>query len=352
MAENQRQQISTGQHMGCHMKFGPALPCLVTIALSAAFAALMAPAHGQTPAAESRPAYPVKVIRVILPFAEGGTGFVGRWVALKLTDVLAQSVIVDPRPGAGGNIGFEAAAKSPPDGYTLVLGNAALSLSQSLYKRPGYDPARDFAPIAMLASVPNVLVVHPSVPAQSLQQLVQLARRQPGKLAFGSSGVSGTPRLGVELLKSLTRIDILHVPYKGATIALVGLLSGEVDMVVAVPMSIAQYVKQGKLRALATLSPQRSNALPDVPTTAEAGMPQLVVINWYALLAPAGTPREIIDRLNAEVVKIMKSSETRERFAPLGADPTPSTSQELSEFLRTDTVRWAKVIKDAGIPAE
>ena len=326
----------------------PAAPA----ALSGAFAALAAPAYGQTPVTDPRPVYPVRVVRVILPFAEGGTGFVGRWVALKLTDVLGQSVVVDPRPGAGGNIGFEAAARSAPDGYTTVLGNPAMSLSQSLYKKPSYDPLRDFAPIAMLASVPNVLVVHPSVPAQSLQQLVQLARRQPGKLAFGSSGVGGTPRLGVELLKSLTGIDILHVPYKGAAIALVGLQSGEVDMVVTVPMGVAQYVKQGKLRALATLAPQRSNALPDVPTTAEAGLPQLVVVNWYALLAPAGTPREIIDRLNTEVVKIMKLSETRERFAALGADPTPSTPHELAEFLRADTARWAKVIKDAGIPAE
>jgi tripartite-type tricarboxylate transporter receptor subunit TctC len=325
---------------------------LLTAALSAACAVSAVPAHAQTPAPESRPVYPVKVVRIILPFAEGGTGFVGRWVALKLTDVLGQSVVVDPRPGAGGNIGFEAAAKAAPDGYTLVMGNAALSLSQSLYKRLGYDPARDFTPIAMLGSVPNVLVVHPSVPAQSLRQLVLLARKQPGKLAFGSSGVSGTPHLSVELLKSLTGIDILHVPYKGAYVALVGLLGGEVDMVVTVPMGVAQYIKQGKLRALATLAPQRSNVLPEVPTTAEAGLPQLVVVNWYALLAPAGTPREIIDRLNMELVKIMKLSETRERFASFGADPTPSTPQELSEFLRADTVRWAKVIKDAGIPAE
>ncbi len=324
----------------------------MTIALSIAFAVWLAPAQGQTPAPESKPAYPLKVVRIILPFAEGGTGFVGRWVALKLTDVLGQSVVVDPRPGAGGNIGFEAAARSAPDGHTLVVGNAALSLSPNLYKKLGYDPARDFAPIAMLASVPNVLVVHPSVPAKSLQQLVQLARKQPGKLAFGSSGVSGTPHLSVELLKSLTGIDILHVPYKGAYVALVGLLGGEVDMVVTVPMGVAQYVKQGKLRALATLASQRSKVLPEVPTTAEAGLPQLVVINWYALLAPAGTPREIIDRLYTELMKIMKLPETRERFASFGADPTLSTPQELSEFLPADTVRWAKVIKDAGIPAE
>jgi tripartite-type tricarboxylate transporter receptor subunit TctC len=322
------------------------------VVLTALCAGVLASAVcAQSPAPDAK-AYPSRVIRIILPFAEGGTGFVGRWVAQKLTDALGVSVVVDPRTGAGGSIGFEAASRSAPDGYTTVMGNPALTLSQSLYKKPSFDPLRDFAPIAMLASVPNVLAVHPSVPAHSLQQLVQLARRQPGKLAFGSSGVGGTPRLAVELLKTLTGTDMLHVPYKGAVLAKVGLQSCEVDMVVTVPLAIAQLVRQGRLRALATLAPQRATALPDVPTTAEAGLPQLVVVNWYALLAPAGTPREIIERLNAEVVKITKLPETRERYAPFDADPTPSTPQELADFLRADTARWAKVIKDAGIPAE
>ncbi len=320
-------------------------------ALIGTFLAFSQAASAQAPATAPG-AYPVKPIRLIMPFAEGGTGLVGRWVAAKLAEVLGQSVIVDPRPGAGGNIGYEAGAKSPPDGYTIVLANSTLALSQSLYKKLGYDPFRDFAPIALLASIPNVLVVHASVPAQSIQQLVQLARRQPGKLSYGSGGIGSTPHLAAELIKSETKIDIVHVPYKAATMALVGLLSGEVDMVIAVPLTVARYAKQGKLRALAALAPQRINALPEVPTTAEAGMPRLVVINWYALVAPAGTPREILERLNAEVVKIMKSTETAERFLPIAAEPSPSTPQEFTEFLRDDTARWAQVIKDAGIRGE
>jgi tripartite-type tricarboxylate transporter receptor subunit TctC len=221
-----------------------------------------------------------------------------------------------------------------------------------LNPKVGYDPLRDFSPIALLGSIPNALVVHPSVPAKNLRELVQLARSHPGKLSYGSGGVGSANHLAAELLKSLTQINILHVPYKSATIALVGAMSGEVDIVIVATSSVVSYVKEGRMRPLAVLDVKRVGSLPQVPTSAEAGIPQLTAVNWYVLLAPAGTPREIVERLNAESVKAMTASDTRERLAAMGGEPASGTPAQAAEFLRTEYERWGKVIRDAGIKAE
>jgi tripartite-type tricarboxylate transporter receptor subunit TctC len=295
--------------------------------------------------------YPAKPIRILLPFA-GGTDVVGRLIALKLSAALGQQVVPDPRLGAGGNIAHEAAAKSPPDGYTLLMAAPPVLINPHLNPKVGFDPLRDFAPIALLGSIPNVLVVHPSVPAKSLRELVQLARSHPGKLSYGSGGVGSANHLAGELMKSLTKTQIVHVPYKSATIGLVGAMSGEVDIVIVVVSSVTPYVKEGRMRPLAVLDTKRVGSMPQVPTSAEAGLPQLVAVNWYVLLAPARTPRAIIERLNAESVKAMTTTETRERFAAMGGEASSSTPEQTAEFLRTEYARWGKVIRDAGIRAE
>lgn len=316
---------------------------LLSAALYAALATAMPPAGAQ--------GYPVKPIRIILPFA-GGTDVVGRLIALKLSPALGQQVVPDPRLGAGGNIAHEAAAKSLPDGYTLLMAAPPVLINPHLNPKVGFDPLRDFAPIVLLATIPNVLVVHPSVPAKSLHELMQLARRQPGKLTYASGGVGSANHLAGELLKSLTRTDIVHVPYKSATIALVYAMSGEVDIVIVVVSSAAPYVKAGRMRALAVLDTKRVGSMPQVPTSAEAGLPQLVAVNWYVLLAPSATPRAIIERLNAESVKVMMTPDTRERLAAMGGEAASSTPEQTAEFLRAEHARWGKVIRDAGIKAE
>lgn len=329
------------------MKLGPARWARATRLYVALFPILGA--LTQSVLAQS---YPVKPVRIILPFATGGTNLVARWLGIQLGPVIGRQVVPDPRPGAGGNIAHEIAVKALPDGYTLLMAAPPLVINPILNPRVGYDPQRDLAPIALVATIPNVLVVHPSVPAKSLRELVQLARSHPGKLAYASGGIGSTPHLASELLKSLTKTQIVHVPYKGAAIGLIGAMSGEVDMVISVVSAVAPYVKDGRMRALATLDTKRVGSLPQVPTSAESGMPQLLAVNWYMLLAPAGTPREIIDRLNAETAKIMQSPETRERFSAMGGEPVTSTPEQTAEFLRAEYARWGKVIRDAGIRAE
>jgi tripartite-type tricarboxylate transporter receptor subunit TctC len=319
----------------------------LTFLLCAATAPLPAPALAQAQAH----VYPTKPIRIILPYL-GGTDFVGRWLAARLTLGLGQQVIVDPRPGAGGNIGHEAVAKAAPDGYTLMLASTPFVLNPILNSKSAYDLTRDFAPIEWVATLPNVLAVHPSVPARTLRDLVQLARANPGKLAYGSGTVGSTSHLAGELLKSLSKADILLVPYKGATFALVGAMSGEVDVVIPAASAVEPYVKNNRMRVLAVLDSKRLTSMPDVPTSAEAGMPQLLIVNWYVLTAPAATPRAIIERLNAEVVKVMQAPETRTYLAGIGGEPISSTPEQAAAFLRSESERWARVIRAAGIKAE
>ena len=322
---------------------------LVQAATILSLSALIMPAQSQAQSAAG--AYPTKPIRIVLPFA-GGNALVGRWLAQYLPPVLGQQVLADVRLGAGGNIGHEAVAKSAPDGYTLLMGAPPVVINPNLSPGLSYDTLRDFTPIALLATIPNMITVHPSVPAKTLKELIQLARSNPDKIAYGSGGVGSTNHLAAELLKTITKTRILHVPYKGASIALTGALSGEVDMVILVASSASSFIKDGRMRAIAILDTKRVGSMPQVPTSAEAGMPQLVAVNWYVLLAPAGTPRAIIERLNAESVKIMRTPETREFFASLGGEPASGTPEQSAAFLREEYERWGKVIRAAGIKAE
>ena len=297
--------------------------------------------------------YPSKSIRLILPFPPGGpTDIVGRLTGQKLSEQIGQSVVADSRPGASGNIGLELASKSPPDGYTIVLSSPVISLSPHLYTRLNYDPHKDLAPIALVGAVRNVLVVHPSVPAKNIKELVAIARKNPGKLNYGSGGIGTTTHLAPELLKNLEKIDIVHVPFKGSGLALIGLVSGQVDMeIMAVPAAIAQ-IQAGRVRALAVLAPQRSGQLPNVPTAKEQGYENFEISVWYGILAPAATPRDIINRLNAELNKVVASPDMKEKMAQNGVDPLGGTPEQFRDYIRSESVRFGKVIKEAGIKAE
>jgi len=298
-------------------------------------------------------AYPSKAIRIAMPFGTGGTDLVTRWIALKMAPALGQQIVPEPRTGAGGNIAHEFVARSPADGYTLLMAAPPFVVNPTLYAKTPYDPFRDFTPVTLCGSVPSLLLSHPSVPVKTLRELIALARTSPNKLSYASGGIGSTPHLAGELLKSLTKTQIVHVPYKGGNLGLVGAMSGEVDIVIGT-MSAAStsYVNDGKMRGLAVLDGKRVKTIPQVPTSAEAGLPQLLAINWYVLMAPAGTPRDIIDRLNAEVSKVMQLPETRERLLAVGGEPATGTPEQAAEFLRTEFTRWGKVIKDAGIRAE
>jgi tripartite-type tricarboxylate transporter receptor subunit TctC len=295
--------------------------------------------------------YPSKPIRLILPFA-GGTETVGRLVAGKLSPALGQQVVPEPRLGATGNIGYVAAAKSPADGYTLLIGAVPLLTNPHLNPKSGFDPIRDFAPAALLATIPNVVIVHPSVPAKNLRELITIARSKPGKIAYGSGGFGSANHLAAELMQSFSKVRFTHVPYKSATLGIAGALSGDVDMVIVVISSAVPFVQSGRMRALAILDNKRNTSIPDVQTSKEAGIPGLIAINWYTIMTPAGTPRAIIDRLNTESVKAMSAPDMRERFAAMGGDIATGTPEQTGEFLRAENERWGKVIREANIKAE
>lgn len=297
--------------------------------------------------------YPVKTVRIIFPFPPGGpTDLLGRAVAQKLSDQMGQQFIADMRPGAGGNLGLELAAKAPPDGYTLVLSSPLVAISPSLYAKLNYDPAKDLAPISQIAVIQNVLLVHPSVPAKSLKELIQLAQRSPGKFSFGSGGVGTTTHLAPELLQSLTGIKMVHVPYKGSGQALIGMIGGEVDMLIMAVPAAATQIQAGRARAIAVLAGQRSSVIPNTPTAAEAGVKNFEVPIWYGMLAPAATPREIITRLNGELTKALSAPDLKERLGAAGIEPMTSTPEQFAAFIKSETTRYSKVIKDAGIKAE
>ena len=295
--------------------------------------------------------YPAKPVRIITGFT-GGSELMARMVAQQLVPALGQQVLVDVRLGAAGNIGFEAAARSAPDGYTLLMGAVPLITNAFVYRKVPYDPMRDFVPIAMVSTIPNGLVIHPSVPAKSLGELVKLARANPGKIAYGSGGVGSANHLAVELLEGTSKIKFTHIPYKSAGFGLIGAMTGDVDMVVIVVASAAPYVKDGRMRGLAVFDTKRSVSMPEVPTSVEAGFPQIQAVNWYGLLAPAGTPRAIVERLHAEVVKVMAEPQTRERLRAQGGEPDSRAPAEFSEFMRAEHARWGKVIREANIKAE
>ena len=293
--------------------------------------------------------YPSKPLRMIIPFPPGGaTDIGGRYVAQKLGEALGQQAIADNRPGANGTIGLELAAKAPPDGHTLVLGQTGnLAISVGITK-VNYDPARDFAPISLVMASPHALAVHPSLPARSLKDVVAIARAKPGQLNYASTGSGSAGHLGMELLKKATRMDVTHVPYKGAAPGLTDLVAGHVVLMFTSALSTAHFQKNGKVRVLAVGSLKRSPSMPEVPTIAESGHPGFEVISWWGVLTTAATPKDIVARLHGEIVKLMASPDARERIGALGADIMTNTPEQFAAYIRSEQVKWAQAIKESG----
>ena len=302
-------------------------------------------------AAHGQPAYPAKAIRMVVPFPAGGTtDILARVVGQKITEATSQQVIIDNRPGAGGNIGTEIAAKALPDGYTLLTDpGSTLTINPSLFAKLPFDPLRDFAPVTIIAAVPNLLVVHPSLPVKSVKELISLARSRPGKLNYASTGAGQSTHLSMELFKLMAAVDVTHIPYKGSSPALTDLLAGQVTLMFDNMPSCLPHVKAGKLRALAVSTLKRSPALPQLPTVAESGLPGFEVSVWFGVLAPAGTSRDIVSRLNAIIVNALTSADVRERLAGQGAEPIGNTPEQFTAQMERDLVKWAKVVKDANI---
>lgn len=297
--------------------------------------------------------YPNRPIRFILPFPPGGaTDILGRIIGQKLAERLGQPVVPENRPGGAGNIGLEATATAKPDGYTIVLTVQTIAISPSLFKKLNYDPAKDFAPVTLVGQIPNVVVVRPALPVRNLKELVTYAKANPKKLTFGSGGTGNANHLVFELLKNLTQIDMLHVPYKGVNQAMIGLMGGEVDMVSIGPPAALPQIQAGKVRALAVLQKERVPTLPDVPTSREAGVDNFEVVSWYGILAPAATPRDIVNRLNAEWIKIAAMPDTKAKMDSAGVEPLSSTPEQFADFIKTETVRWSKVIREANISVD
>lgn len=307
--------------------------------------ALMLLAPGRAVLAQG---YPAKPIRFVIAFSPGGAADVpGRMIAQELGKALGHQVIVDNRPGAGGGLGAEAVAKAPPDGHTLLMVSNTHAISRSLYKKQGYDLVRDLAPVMQIAAAPNVLVVHPSLPARSVKQLVALARARPDSLVIGSPGQGTSPHLSAELFNIMTGVKMTQVQYKGAGQGMIGLLSGEVAVMFPTTPTVMPYLKAGRLRPLGVTTANRTAALPDVPSIAEAGVAGYESTQWFGILAPAGTPRPIIDRLNTEIARIMQS--LKERLTGEGMDVVTGTPEQFAAHIKAETEKWAKVIKSMGI---
>ena len=298
--------------------------------------------------------YPTKPIRLVVPFPPGGaTDILARAIGQRFSEVLGQPVIVDNRPGAGGNIGSELVAKAAPDGYTLLMGTVGThAINPSLYAKMPYDHVKDFAPVILVAGVPNVLVVHPSVPARTVGEFIAYAKANPGKLNFASSGSGTSIHLAGELFKVMAGVQMTHIPYKGSAPAIQDLLGGQVQLMFDNLPSALPQIKAGKLRALAVTSANRTPALPDVPTVAEAGLAGFEASSWFGVLAPAGTPPATIARLNAEGVKWLATPEAKERMHNLGANAAGGTPEDFAAHIRAETVKWARVVKDSGAKAE
>ena len=298
--------------------------------------------------------YPQKPIRVLIPFPPGGgNDALMRVITPKLSDALGQLLVLDNRAGAGGNIAAETTAKSAPDGYTLLMGfSPILTINQSLYRKVGFDPIRDFAPITQLATAQYILVINPQVPAKNVADLVALAKSRPGSLNYGSAGI-GTPlHLAAELFKRRADIDIVHISYKGGGPATIALLSGEAQMMFSSMASALPQIRSGKLKALAVTGLKLSQLAPDLPTMDESGFPGFNVTAWGSLVAPAGTPRDIVDKLHEKTIKVLRMPEMREAINNVGYEPTGTTPAQLAEMIRTESAIWAKVIKDAKIQAD
>lgn len=310
-----------------------------------ALVSTVAPVHAQP--------YPTKPIRMVVPSAPGsGPDLIARVVAQKLTESLGKPVVADPRPGAGGSLGAEIVAKSPPDGYTLIMGSAGShSVNSALYPKLPYDAVKDFAPISLVSTAPNILIVHPSLPVKSVKDLVALAKAKPGDLTFGSGGNGSTAHLSGELFRVLAKVNMVHVPFKGAPAAVIGVMTGEISLAILNLPPALPHVRSGKLKALGVSTATRSSAVPDIPTIAEAGLPGYDAGTWYGLLAPAGTPGDIIARLNAELVKGLRSAEMKKRIAAEGGDVIGGTPDEFTAVIKRDIEKWTRVVAASGAKA-
>jgi len=319
---------------------------LLVILVAAAGVAAWQPAQAQS--------YPTKPVRLVIPYPPGGgTDTIMRPFVQYLSERLGQPVVIDNRGGAGGSMGMEAVARATPDGYTILAGlTAQLAVNPALYKKLPYDPIKDFAPITLFADGPYLLVVHPSLPVKSVKEFLELARKRPNEITYASSGNGSGGHLAAELLTNMTGIKMLHVPYKGGGPALTGLLTGEVQALFAPYASAQGHIKSGRIRALAVTTSRRPKAIPDIPTLAEAGVPGYDSGVWYSLLAPAGTPRAIIDRLHRETIAVLNNPEFAKLLMEQAIDPIGNTPEELAQYIKSEIDKWAKVVKEAGVRIE
>lgn len=293
--------------------------------------------------------WPTKPVRLLIPYPPGGSAeILARPIAQKLTELWGQAVVLDFRPGAGGTIATEATAKAAPDGYTIIMVLAAHAINHSLYAKLPYDTLRDFAPVSLTATLPLIVVTPPSVPANSVKELIALAKAKPNSINFASAGNGNTSHLAGELFKSVAGVDMVHVPYKGSGPSLIALLGGEVQLMFDSISSSLPQIKAGKLKALAVTSRKRSHVLPQLPTVAESGLPNFIVDGWYGILAPAGTPPAIVNKISADIARVMKIPDARERIMGSGYDIIGSTPEQFSAHIRSEVERWSKVVKASG----
>ncbi len=298
--------------------------------------------------------YPAKPLRMVVPFAPGGPNdILGRMISQKLTEAWGQTVVVDNRGGAGGTVGLEAASRLPGDGYAIAMGGSSnLALAPSLYAKLAYDPVKDFTPIINVAVVPYALAVNPTVPAKNVKELIAVASRKAGYLSYGSSGVGSMSSLAAEMLKSMSKTDIVHVPYKGTAPALTDVVSGQIDMMLADLAVIKRYSDSGRLRVIGVTGLKRSSAATDVPTIAESGLPGYELSPWFGVVAPAGVPKDIVARLNGTIAASLKSQDVIQRLGALGYEPLGGTSEQFATTIKADIVKYAKIVKTAGIKSE
>ena len=304
-------------------------------------------------ASDAQSVYPNHALRMVVPSsAGGGADIVARIIAPKLAERLGHQVVVDNRPGAGTLIGGDIVAKALPDGYTLLMAISTLATNPVIYKKMPYDALRDLAPVTQVASLPNILVVHPSVPVKTAQELIAFARAHPKQLSYGSPGTGTNPHLAMELFGSMAKVGMVHIPYKGSAPAVIDLVAGHITVMAATALTGIPHVRSGRLRALAVTSDKRTAAAPEVPTIAEAALPGYDAVQWYGVLAPAQTPADIVTKLHAEIARILQISEVKDRLLGDGADPVGNTPDEFARFIRAETAKWTKVARDAGIKPE
>lgn len=294
--------------------------------------------------------YPVKPVRFVIAFSPGGpSDILTRLVGSKLAEALGQAFIFDNRPGAGGNVAGEIVAKAPADGYTLLMGNnSILATNASLYKSMSFDPVKDLAPVALLASQPNILVVHPSMPVKSVKELIAFAKARPGQLNYASSGSGAAAHLSAELFKSMTGVSMVHIPYKGASPALIDTLSGQCQLMFATALSVQPHIQSSRLRALAVTTSKRARMFPTLPTVAEAGVPGFEATTWHGVVATGGTPAAVVNRLNAEINKILRQPDVNSSLTRQGAEVLGGTPQEFAAYIKSEIPKWTKVVKDSG----